>query len=78
MRTGLKVCCFSGDTNFGGEVLVKKLENAQNSRRRILWNQLHPESVSEDTNNERTSETAGTSSEFTPRFDVCLHDARAR
>jgi hypothetical protein len=52
----------SGDTNFGGEV------------RRVLWNQLHLESVSEDTNYERTSETAGTSSEFTPRIEVSLHD----
>jgi hypothetical protein len=36
------------------------------------------ESVSEDTNYERTRETAGTSSEFTPTFEVSLHDERAR
>jgi len=51
---------------------VKLLENAHNSWRRVLWNQLHPESVSEDTNYERTRETAGASSEYTPRFQVSL------
>jgi hypothetical protein len=57
---------------------VKKLENAHNSGRRVLWNQLHSESVSVDTNYERTLETAETSSEFTSRFEVSLHDGRTR